>query len=79
MSSQPTPASRRHDATGQPSVKNVFDRQPLLIPQRAENRRRAWYHRRAALATIALLVAAAVVAVRFGASLSRALPSVVGR
>jgi hypothetical protein len=79
MSSERTPAPRQHDATGQPSVKNVFDREPLLIPPRAEDRRRALYRRRATLATMAIVAVAAIAAVRFGASLSRGLLSVLGR
>ena len=78
MSSRPTPASRR-DATAQPSVKNVFDREPLLIPQRPEDRPRPWFHRRAVWVSLALAIALVAVVVEFRASIARALPNVIGR
>ena len=80
MPRRATPAAQQHDAIVQPSVKNVFDRQPLLIPRPLDDRQPPWYRRRAVLTFIVLLVAVAVVGVaRFGATLLRALGSILGR
>ena len=80
MSSRPTRASRRHDATAQPGVKNVFHREPLLIPPRREDRPKPWFRRRAVWVLVSLAVAVAVViVVEFGASVTRALAGVIGR
>ncbi len=77
MPPQHTPASRHVRA--QPNAKNVFDREPLLIPQRPEDRPRPWYRRRAVVTSI-LLVLAAVVAIvlHFGPSVSRAFAGTPG-
>ena len=79
MSSRPTPASRRHDATAQPSVKNVFDREPLLIPQRPRDRPRPWFRRRTVWVSLALAIAVVLVVLEFGARIARAIPDVIGR
>jgi hypothetical protein len=79
MSSRPAPPSRRYDATSQPSVKNVFEREPLLIPQRPEDRPRPWFRRPAAWVWILIAVAVGVVVTAFGESIARALPAVIGR
>ena len=80
MSSRPTPASRRHDAIVQPSVKNVFERQPLLIPRRPEDRPRPWFRRRAVWICVSLALAITVaIVIEFGASIARTLPRVIGR
>jgi len=80
MSSRPTPASRRHDAIVQPSVKNVFERQPLLIPRRAEDRPRPWFRRRAVWLSVSLAVAITVaIVIEFDASIARSLAGVIGR
>jgi hypothetical protein len=80
MSSSPTRDSRRPDATAQPGVKNVFHRDPLLVPQRREDRPKPWFRRRAVWALVSLGVAVAVViVVELGASIARALAGVIGR
>jgi hypothetical protein len=79
MSSRPTPASRRHDATAQASVKNVFDREPLLIPPRPWDRPRPWFRRRAVWVSLALAAALVAVVVELRASILLALPAVIGR
>ena len=77
MPPQHTPSSRHVSA--QPNVKNVFDREPLLIPQRPEDRPRPWYRRRALMTSITLLLAAVIaIALRFGASVSRAFGGTLG-
>ena len=80
MSSRPAPPSRRHDATTERSLKNVFEREPLLIPQRLEDRPRRWFRRPAVWVSVFLAVAVAVlVVIAFGASIARALSVVIGR
>jgi hypothetical protein len=78
MPPQHTPASRPH-ASVQPSVKNVFDREPLLIPQRSEDRPPPWYRRRSVLASILVLVSVIAAAAWLRAGLSRAVHGLVGR
>jgi hypothetical protein len=78
MSPQHTPASRQR-ASVPPSVRNVFDREPLLIPQRSEDRPPPWYRRRSVLASILVLVSVIAAAAWLRAGLSRAGPGLVGR
>ena len=56
------PDPPRYDATVQRSVKNVYDREPVLIPQLFEVGGRPWYRRSAGLvlALLALLALSAV-------------------
>ena len=56
------PDPPRYDATVQRSVKNVHDREPVLIPQLFEEGGKAWYRRSAGLvlALLALLALSAV-------------------
>lgn len=81
MASRPTPASPLGAASRQPSAKNVFDRQPLVIPLRAEDRVPPWYRRRSRLLLLFLLVVtvvgAAALFVPSGASPRRALSSLL--
>jgi hypothetical protein len=80
MPSWTAPVPPRDDATVQPNVKNVFDRDPLLIPQPFEDRQPRWHRGRSGLVLLALLAAGtAAVAVRFGASPLRALAGILGR
>ena len=53
----------RYDATVQPSPKNVFDREPLLVPQLFDDGPPPWYRRRSAitLGVVALLCLAGLV------------------
>ena len=78
MSPQHTPASRQR-ASVPPSVRNVFDREPLLIPQRSADRPRPWYRRRSVLASILVLVSVVAAAAWLRASWSGALRALVGR
>ena len=57
MPTRTDPETPRYDATVPPSVKNVFDRDPLLIPQLFDDGRQPWYRRRSAitLTVVALL------------------------
>jgi hypothetical protein len=80
MPPQHTPASRRLSSV-QPGVKNVFGREPLLIPPRADARPRPWFRRRAVVVPIVLLVTLAIVAGAwgFGAGSTRTLASIFAR
>ena len=79
MPSRTTPEPARYDATVQPNVKNVFAREPVLIPQLFEKRLRPWYRRRSGRMVVALLfVGVGVAAVRYRATLLRALADIVG-
>ena len=57
MPTRTAPDPPRYDATVQRSAKNVFDRDPLLIPQLFEDGPPPWYRRRSGitLALVALL------------------------
>ena len=77
MPPHPTPTSARRAEAVQPSVKNVFDRQPLLIPPRPDARA-PWYRRPAVVICLVLLGAAMVAAaVRYGADLRHAFTGVL--
>ena len=62
MPTRTRPDAPRYDATLQQSVKNVFDRDPLLIPQLFDDSPPPWYRRRIGivLAVVALLCLAGV-------------------
>jgi hypothetical protein len=79
MSSRPTPASRRHDATAHVRVKNVFAREPLLIPPRPRDRPRPWFRRRAVWVSLVVAIAVVLIVVEYGARIARVLPDVIGR
>lgn len=73
MPTRTVPDPPRYDATVQrnvSSVKNVYDRDPLLIPQLFANAVQPWYRRPAGMALIALtalcVVGAGAVVYRFG-------------
>lgn len=57
MPTRTSPDPPRYDATVQRSAKNVFDRDPVLIPQLFEDGPPPWYRRRSGitLALVALL------------------------
>ena len=60
----------RYDASVQPSVKSVFDREPLLIPQLFEDVKPQRYRRRSwilvAIVVTAIVAATAFAVMRFG-------------
>jgi hypothetical protein len=70
MTIRTAPEPPRYDATVQRSVKNFYDRDPVLIPQLFEEGGKAWYRRSAGLvlALLALLALSAVglVVYRYG-------------
>ena len=70
MSTRTSPDHPRYDASVQRTVKNVHDRDPLLIPQLFADALPPWYRRRSGQVLAVLLViclgAAALVLVRFG-------------
>ena len=79
MSSWTTSEPARYDTTVQPNVKNVFGREPVLIPRLFEKRLPPWYRRRSGMVFVALLAAGVgVAAVRYRASLLRALTDILG-
>ena len=79
MPSRTTPEPARYDATVQPNVKNVFGREPVLIPHLFEEPLPPWYRRRSGRMVVALLfVGAGVAAVRYRATLLRAFAEIVG-
>jgi hypothetical protein len=69
----PIPTARdtpRYDATVQRSDKNVFDRDPLVIPQLFVDHRLPWYRRVAplvlAIVSVLVLIGFAALVYRFG-------------
>ena len=79
MPSRTTREPARYDAAVQPNVKNVFGRDPVVIPHRFEDPLPPWYRRHFGKVLVALLAAGVgVAAVRYRASLVRALADIVG-
>ena len=79
MPSRTTAEPARYDATVQPSARNVFGREPVLIPHLFGERLPPWYRRRSGRMVVALLfVGVGVAAVRYRATLLRALADIVG-
>ena len=79
MPPQHPPDFDRH-ADVQPSPKNVFDREPLLIPKRPGDRPRPWFRRKAVLTSILLVVAVAVaIGAGFGATVAEAFAGLAAR
>ena len=70
MPTRSSPDHPQYDASVQRSVKNVYDRDPLLIPRLFEDVRPPWYRRRSGQVLVALLVlcvsAATVSVILFG-------------
>jgi len=54
---------QRDNQKSPPSVKNVYDREPLLIPQLFEDALPPWYQRRSGIILVGLVVACALAAV----------------
>jgi len=78
MPSRTTREPARYDATVQPNVKNVFGRDPVLIPQRREDLVPPWYRRRSGVLLALLAAGVGVAAVRYRASLARVFADIVG-